>query len=531
MRRTLLASLALVTFLCAEATAQVDPGPCDTCFKNYTFDSSLVIGAHQMNSPDLTLARYPVTLHQIYSQVVKDIGDQLRDTTPISWVDDYSHPWGGYWSLLDSLDNPIANASNYGNWIEDIRSVLNGRGLRLQMENGVKVSLNPHRTNALYLSSLVQENYYTIPEGFQPFLLCDTAFGESFSTSLSSNRRASMDTLTGNFHWTKVVAAGTDTVYMGGRPDFQGSGFTDDGDNLYNDAGLPDRTKWMSLGVALRTDVDLLKGIEIDSSEAIAYIDLFIQNRLGQDTCNCWFMEPMGKIEITKEWFLERYNRTDYLGERFHKAHIDEFYDIDTLINFDTSFHGVSAFDIASITAPHLKFDTAGPPANGVSCDDWCDAELARRLAITSPSDPDYLNPGTRRSFWVDQGWFNMEVYSTGVVPLSLLRTRIAMPHYINLREGLYDSLIAEDIKDIYSDSLVEALVGQIGPGDEQKDVRLRSFGMLSAKLQYAMEQDSIGALRPKKIWSNPKKNFDEFRLYSGEFDSTVFKPIHSISR
>ena len=99
MRRLPLATLAAFLLGCALLQAQVDVGDCDTCYKNFRYDSSLVIGGHMISNPEFASRHYPMTLHQIYGHVMSELAQELRNPTPptLEWVEDPTHPWGGYW--------------------------------------------------------------------------------------------------------------------------------------------------------------------------------------------------------------------------------------------------------------------------------------------------------------------------------------------------------------------------------------------------------------------------------------------------
>ena len=56
-------------------------------------------------------------------------------------------------------------------------------------------------------------------------------------------------------------------------------------------------------------------------------------------------------------------------------------------------------------------------------------------------------------------------------------------------------------------------------------------MGLLSAKLQEAVQNHPVGSNRPKPIWTNPQENYDGFRLLTGDFDSTAFKLVHVPAR
>jgi len=98
---------------------------------------------------------------------------------------------------------------------------------------------------------------------------------------------------------------------MAGRPRFATGAFHTKGSYFYSEAGLPDRQEWMSVGFGLRANIAQLDDEDILGSDAIAYADLYIRNQEAQDTCNCHFMEPWKRFNITKEKFLAAYDDGD----------------------------------------------------------------------------------------------------------------------------------------------------------------------------------------------------------------------------
>lgn len=298
---------------------------------------------------------------------------------------------------------------------------------------------------------------------------------------------------------------------------------------------------------------------------------------LRQDTCGCRIMRRWKRIEITKEGFLERYDFSSTENERY-VAHKDGFlttdpdgpdhwyYDLDTLIDFSPVWDTLTSSKAGAWgdtlhrvwNADSLRWDTLAYR----NCTPAYTAFVARRQALSESTyyvsyrdsiDSVEVSPGNwtydtttvkkwnqarlnsldyNERQWVDAGeTFNLKFYATGVVPINFLRTRIATPHFVNLREGRYDSLITRAVKGVFADPLVDSLTGRIGVGDETEAANFRAWGMLSAKAQRAMAADSIGSLRPKPIWSNPTLDFDAYRLYSGDLDTTAFKLIHVAAR
>ena len=537
MGRLPLTSLALLVLGCGLLQAQVDPGECDSCYRNFTFDNSLVIGGHQVSHPDYAARNYPMTLHQIYGHNLVEFTQWLHSPNPptLRWIVEPAHPWGGFWTV--EVDG-VPDSSEWGtNHFLEVHEELRRLNLIRNIDLGMKVSLIPNGLDQIYLNARVRENYYTTPETFAPYLLCADVFddvnrwdtvvveGDTIITdtlNLSEWRRTYYDTLSGAFHWTRLAPSSSDTVLLGSRPDWIGVGFLEGEAGLYSAAGLPDRTKWMSVGAALRTDITELSLPGIHDTAVIAYIDLFVRNRQGQDSCTCWFLEPWQRVEITKEWFLRRsVGTTKYLA--FTGGPTETFYDIDTVVDFDVTHHGYNVW--TNVSTPFAS--GPGTTAAGTDCADWCEVEHAARLALDS-SHPLHLLPGTRLGAPIDQGDFHMEVYSTGIVPISLLRTRLAAPHYTDLRDGAYDSLITLEVDGIYADSLVDSLVDRIGVGDEARSLTFRAWGALMGKVQRAMNEHPIGSVRPKKLWVNVAEQFEAFRLYGGDFDSTTFRQIHT---
>ena len=261
MGRLPFTSLALLLLCCALLQAQVDPGKCDSCWKFFRYDSSFVIGAHQLNHPEYAARHYPMSLQQIYTQSIPGFSARLRNPNPptLRWIRDETHPWGGFWTI--EIDG-VPDLTNYGeDHFDSVYSELERLNLIANLEQGIKISLNPSRTASIYYNATVRENYYVTPETFAPYLLDDNVFNDTSrdsTTTLSEWRRTTYEGLSGGFHWTKLVPSSSDTVKLGGRPDWIGGGFATGDTGLYGRAGLPDRTKWMSVGVALRTDLDAL---------------------------------------------------------------------------------------------------------------------------------------------------------------------------------------------------------------------------------------------------------------------------------
>ena len=113
MGRLPVTSLALLVLCCGLLQAQVDPGECDTCYRHFRFDSSLVIGAHQLNYAAYAGRHYPMNLHQIYFKSIDALSDELRNDSPpdTAWITDPLHPWGGYWTIRI---NGVPDATNFG---------------------------------------------------------------------------------------------------------------------------------------------------------------------------------------------------------------------------------------------------------------------------------------------------------------------------------------------------------------------------------------------------------------------------------
>lgn len=558
MRRILALLLVLVPSI---LMGQVDPGPCDDCWDHYTYRGDFIMGGHQVPYPERFGQDLHLVFSQIYGQSPKEMAELINDTNlHIVWVKDSTHPWGGTWITTD----PIGTVS-LADSVTHIVKAIKYRYFKESLEHGLKFVYHPTPYHTIEEASFASEHYYLEPQPFQAFILLDTIETSPPPTQPQPAWRASnLDTLAGGFHWVYSLdtTSSDDTIRMAGRPDWIGEAFYISNGSywLYDQAhrisydefgvkrtsfdsaarsALYDKRKWLSMGFAIKADVEALSDELMPGSTVIAYVDLFIRDTLAQDSCRCNTMRRWKRVSITKQMFMGRYDFTLTSDTRY-VAHKDEFkeeqdqwyYDVDTLLNFS------DIWDMATASIPDGEsercfYDTVGLVVDTtcLDCNVWCDAMVAERQSLGS-SNPLYLPPASHNAtVSADKGQFTFKFYSTGVVPISFLRSRFATNHFVELREGVYDSLIAEEIENIYADSLIDSLTYRVGLGDEIQNRSQRGWGILSSKFQQAMDEHPIASSRPKGIWVNPAHNFDGFRLFTGDYDSVSYKQVQMAAR
>ena len=532
---------------------QVDQGPCDTCWKNYTYLDNFIIGGHNVPIYDEFSDLFTLEFSQIYRGSGWSLKRVLDTTVSITWTADTNHPWGGTWGTTDPIGPYIWDT------VSHIELGFDKMEVEQALERGMKFYFHPDLIPDMMKGGVARESYYVKPRGFQYFGLLEKVFGtNSYNQGW---KRANLNELSGGFYWSYTVPSSSDPdsepILMAGRPDWVTRAMLAEYGGLYDAAwsvvrdengnerqeserdslrALYNKLKWMSVGFAINTDIDSLNSREIGDNEVIAYADLYVHDGLGQDTCNCNIMRFWKRINITKKWFLEVVDKGRHLQAINDNGEV--YFDIDTLLDFTDVWDNVHTTQIGPDKGQKYFYDTT---ENGgsqtidttcVDCPDWCEQLLAERLALPS-SDSLYLPPGSRiepLSAWESKG-FTYRFFTTRLVPIGFLRSRIATPHFTNLRDGVYDSLIAHAVDGLYADSLVDSLIGRVGVGDEAGNLTFRAQGMLAAKLQRAMAAHPVGKDRPKQLWMNPAHDFDGFRLYTGDFDSTEFRQIHMAAR
>ena len=520
----------ILTFLfltTQSSIAQVNQGPCDTCYKNYVYNNDFIIGGHNVPLIDEFHDLFTLEFSQHYTGSGWEDLARLDTTVYIYWKADINHPWGGVWQ-------PDPVLAQVGSDIDDTTKYL-GLGLRKMtlekaLARGMKLIYHPN-----YIPEMtkeggnIRESYYVQPYGFQPFRFLQNPNSVS---GTDSAKRANLHALTGGFYWSYTVPASVtpDTVFMAGRPDYLDAAARAEKAYLYDSAGVPRKLEWLSIGFALNTKVDSLNDEEIPDSAVIAYADVYVRDILGQESCRCHIMKPFTRIEITKEWFLDVVDKGRDLQAINDNGAV--YYDIDTLIDFSSVWDNVTTGlhwpeEGVMKTFYHENGDTLLLEGSV-----WCDSLLLQRLRLPA-SDSLHLPPGS----WKDPQYadaskgLTFRFYTTRIVPISFLRSRVATPHFINVREGVYDSLIRYAVNGVYADSRIDSLVGRIGVGDESGTATMRVQAIMSSKVQRFMAEHPIGKDRPKPLWHNPAHGFDEFRLYMGDFDSTEYRPIHMAAR
>lgn len=554
-----------------QTRAQTDPGPCDTCWSGYVYDSSLSMIGHQVTDFVVAAADFHFNGSQTYAQDLTARLELLDADDHIVWVADSSHPWGGWWNDT-AIDPSRAEALATGEF-GAIRDALLKRGMEDALERGMTLTGIPNPVKNLSDDALRTENYLVMPPEFQYYQLKEFPQQNMGAEWMRQN----LTPLEGGFFWSYRVngALTPDTALMAGRPEwnrevFPGAAsvlsdpdalkFTydqvyriwhdEDGDprdsaTADSLAALYDRRTWFDVGFAMWADEEDLASTEIDSNSVIAYTDLFVRDLLAQpgagDTCFCNILRRIGRLEITKADYLARLNFTiENLDERY-VAHKDGqanpgfwYFELDTLIDFTPWLPTVSNFagwgtDPNSV---QVIYDSLGAPIDTVP-HPWallCDSIVDARLAL-SPLHAHYLPPGSYSAVPDDDADFSWRFYSTRIVPVGFLRGSVANHLYAAIRDGDADSAIARAVASIYADPRIDSLVGRVGVDDEPNNRTFRTMGLLSAKIQRAIRAHPIGANRPKPVWTNPQGNHYGFRLMTGDLDSTSFKQVHVAAR
>lgn len=534
------------------AAGQTDPGPCDTCWKHWQYDSTFTMGGHIVQSIDDAIDLYRFELTQDYGLDPAKITALLDDTTyALRWIDSGAHPWGGFW-----VDSGAVGMANGVHNQKRIGEAHDRRRFQKALERGYKVVAHPGLPPSIMKAAVVRESWLVLPGDFQPFYLCelppqDTVSFANPSEEIAPWRRQFLDSVTGGFHWTYTVGDTTipDTVMLAGRPDFARTAFGIDkrAYGLYEaDKGAPlngddsAQVYRLSLGFAFWTDQEQLNDELLDSNTVIAYADLFVRDRTESDTCNCYTLRPWKRIEFTKGDYLDRVAAEDYNGTKIFQALFDQdrarsYYDLDTLLDFEPVWGTVSNYfgDRKNNPVYELTKEVEGDTITFDStfhCREWCEARVAWRMSLDDTAVL-WLPPGSYSAEYADGGDFSFRFYTTRIVPVSLLRSRIARHAFEELRAGTYDHLIEDAVASVYSDPRVDSLVGRIGIGDEIGTTEHRSWSILASKVQRFMDEDPVGAEHPKQFWINPPHNPDGFRLFTGDFDSTEYRQVHMAAR
>jgi hypothetical protein len=173
-----------------------------------------------------------------------------------------------------------------------------------------------------------------------------------------------------------------------------------------------------------------------------------------------------------------------------------------------------------------------GWPSLDSTCTAHCNTLLANLKAAGK-----FLNAVNDYALSGQGSDLNIRLYSTGIVPVTFVRSSVGSHLYQVLKRGTLDYFIENALAPLYTagadrDTLRRVL-GRFGTSDEPSLPEFRAEGMISAKMQDKLrlkgDTTSTGMLnRPLYITNN--MNFDAMRLVSGDMDTTRVKLVHAVA-
>lgn len=153
---------------------------------------------------------------------------------------------------------------------------------------------------------------------------------------------------------------------------------------------------------------------------------------------------------------------------------------------------------------------------NTTQCIDYCDSLLSNNVfPAGSIDDP------------ITESDLQMRFFTTRIGDVTFARMRINQDLYDSLRNGVLDSLIQVEVDSLYAHGF-DSIVTRIAYDDEVVNGRYRTGAYMSRAVQNAFRANGDTV---RQLFQNPTSNFDGFRLFSEDLDTTSVKLVQIMIR
>ncbi len=548
-----------------------------TEYRGYEFDSTLHLGAHIIPSARLAKDSLLLDFGQYYGYDI----DQTRTILGISNSTYSSILSANQWARWDYS---AGAESSHGTYWKYLFYSLKKRLLLEADTTGFKLIYNPLRISDLADHALAAEHYVPFKRGgeYLQYQVID------YSHWYNSEDRSAIGALsTDSLQWVvDVPSSSTGTrndALVAGEPKYAHepalSGFHQVPTFRLTEAGISDSSTFFRISFTISAG-SAIDSILYPSGTKIGYVLLYQRSRLHQSDCKCNVFAPLGILPdtlwITKDmyqtadtvenargyreigwWFNNRrgsvlgtsYQRIRKIGSTVvqdsswlsdtltvtmdtaacHRFHPKDPYRVDTTVvpatnPPDTSFTYRYRDSLDLFWVPVIERTEAatyGDPYGG-ACVDSCAARFSRGLwgagaihipdrGITAQSDFDY------------------RFYSTRIVPMKFLRSRVNTFMFEALKAGRLDTLIRKDLTGIFTDATLRRVTGRLGFDDEMQHSSFPADRILSEKMQDLM-WDRWNSDR-KQLFTNPLANMDGSRILSGDILTRRVKIMPVLTR
>ena len=365
------------------------------------------------------------------------------------------------------------------------------------------------------------------------------------------------------------VPGGPHQLFMGERLRFAGNTFQLPTQGFYDTAyqyyvpwpgweELKDNLFTWKVELTMRAD-EIPQSMPDNTVLAYAHLYRRVDTLQGADTmsgagfpCLCALYEPFDTLAITKALYQASVADPYQVGFE-NEEDGTRYYDVGKFVDFfrdsiygmrDSVWNtGIDSGTIRvidySVLLPRLDVPVGESSlfSNNASLGwqtgipDSCVTEYCTRL-LDSLQGWGAVNPGTLNyGVSVESSDFDMKIYSTGLVPVTVVRAKLSHYFHHMTRQGLADTLIRLGIAPFYRPENAQhnRVMLRFGVSDEPDPTTYRQTGILSTRTQDIMQESAIaqGLTENRNIYMNANQNYDGMRLFTGDMDTVRRKVVH----
>ncbi len=471
LRLLLLACLASTVLLVPSAHAQSTGD-----YHGYTYDSTFFIGGMTVNRTALL----PVVHDSLHMSVIHFYG--------IPSYSDSAHAF----QHLATGDSGVYN-------LKQLIPVLSSLGMGISAPTG--------RTDGLIRASHVRESYLD-----RDTVYAHWSWNSPVDTTLTTRDTNAVlhDKL---FAWGRTLPrdpTGNDTAHLvAANPNYFNDALVPDGpsyyamlDSISGPSGYADSSHYFRLSFAVKIDeTSTYFRDSVGDADTLAYAILYRRDTTGQSDTSCW-------CNIWVPWRVVGLTKRDYLDSR----HAGDGYRAFGTTFTDTEYGGLPA---AWFQWPNNRSDTVFVDTTHPTVGQYCDS-----IAGTLPGA---YNMGTIPA--PENTNLTYRLFSTRRVDVTFLRGTLSNQFGVSLRNGAFDTLIREDINNVYTDSL-NGVLRTFGTMDEPGLPNYRGLGHVARTMQRSMFDHDPGETRQTSTIFFAE--YDDLRISSNDFDSTDVKTIQA---